>query len=188
MDKREQILAATAAVIAEYGLESCPMAKIAKAANVGAGTIYRYFATKEVLIEELHAFLAQEIPQHCLTDYNVKLGVRQRFDHMWGRFYEFMRQNNEKLRLLEQLQASPALCSAAREETLRSIHSETLALFDEAKSSGVIKDLPNELLATVTFGSLFNIAKKQQQCPHLDLKPQVQDLLDLCWDAIAKRQ
>jgi hypothetical protein len=107
---------------------------------------------------------------------------------MWGRFYEFMRQNNEKLRLLEQLQASPALCSAAREETLRSIHSETLALFDEAKSSGVIKDLPNELLATVTFGSLFNIAKKQQQCPHLDLKPQVQDLLDLCWDAIAKRQ
>lgn len=149
MDKREQILAATAAVIAEYGLESCPMAKIAKAAEVGAGTIYRYFATKEALIEELHTFLAQEISQHCLTHYRVEQSVRQRFDHIWGRFYEFMLQNTEKLRLLEQLQASPALCAASRDANLRSIHSETLALFDEAKKAEEIKDLPNELLATL---------------------------------------
>ena len=38
----------------EHGFHGAPMAKIADRAGVGAGTIYRYFENKDVMIVELY--------------------------------------------------------------------------------------------------------------------------------------
>ena len=53
-DKREDILRAALELIAEHGFHGAPMAMIAERAGVGAGTIYRYFENKDVLIAELY--------------------------------------------------------------------------------------------------------------------------------------
>jgi len=49
-DKRDDIVRAALELIAENGFHGAPMAMIADKAGVGAGTIYRYFENKEVLI------------------------------------------------------------------------------------------------------------------------------------------
>jgi len=53
-DKRSDIMQAALDLIAEQGFHRTPMAEIAAKAGVAAGTIYRYFESKDVLITELH--------------------------------------------------------------------------------------------------------------------------------------
>jgi AcrR family transcriptional regulator len=47
---REKVLAAARAVFAEQGVDA-QMDDVARRADVGVGTVYRHFATKEVLLE-----------------------------------------------------------------------------------------------------------------------------------------
>ena len=53
-DKREEIVRAALELIAENGFHGAPMAMIAERARVGAGTIYRYFENKDLLIAGLY--------------------------------------------------------------------------------------------------------------------------------------
>lgn len=186
MDKREQILEATADLIAEQGIQKCPMSSIAKHAGCGAGTIYRYFKTKEELIEQLYLSISEEMAEHSLQDYPADAPVRVRFDHIWGRFYEFLNLSSRNICLLDQLWASPLICEELQHKAMHDIHTEVIKLLENAKESNSIKSIQNELLLTITFGSLFNIARKQQLVPGLFAeKVQVQTLLDMCWDAIS---
>ncbi|MFZ2950245.1 MAG: helix-turn-helix domain-containing protein, partial [Desulfuromonadaceae bacterium] len=54
LEKRDEIVRAALELIAENGFHGAPMAMIAEKAGVGAGTIYRYFENKDVLINELY--------------------------------------------------------------------------------------------------------------------------------------
>jgi AcrR family transcriptional regulator len=49
--ERIDILQATLKPISEYGFHNTPMSKTTTEANVGAGTIYRYFEDKKALIK-----------------------------------------------------------------------------------------------------------------------------------------
>jgi AcrR family transcriptional regulator len=60
-DKREDIIRVSLELIAEHGFHGAPMAMIADTAGVGAGTIYRYFESKDILITELFRELEGKI-------------------------------------------------------------------------------------------------------------------------------
>src|SRR5689334_15289154 len=53
-DKREAILAAALELFVERGFYGTAVPEIAERAGVGAGTIYRYFESKETLVNELY--------------------------------------------------------------------------------------------------------------------------------------
>jgi TetR/AcrR family transcriptional regulator, repressor of fatR-cypB operon len=52
-DKRQAIMEATLDLVSKHGFEGTSTALIAKEANVGMGTLYRYFETKEDLFKEM---------------------------------------------------------------------------------------------------------------------------------------
>lgn len=185
LDKREQILIATADLIAEQGLQCCPMSKVAKHAGVGAGTIYRYFETKEILIQQVYLDVCQKLSNVSVSGYNENASIRERFNHIWGRFYQFLLDDPVSLALLDQLWASPAVGDLTHLQAMTEIHVLPLQLLQEAQETGLIKPLQSEILLTITFGSLFNIAKRLQQTPVLFTEPVIlSSLLDACWDAI----
>src|SRR5687768_18439975 len=53
-DKRRRILDAALRVFAERGYHGTAVPEVATAARVGTGTLYRYFATKEALVNEVY--------------------------------------------------------------------------------------------------------------------------------------
>lgn len=53
-DKQEQIMKASLDLFIERGFDGTTMPMISKRANVGAGTIYRYFDSKEALVNILY--------------------------------------------------------------------------------------------------------------------------------------
>ena len=52
--KMQCILKATLELIAENGLHATPMSQVSKQSGVSAGTIYHYFSSKDVLINQLY--------------------------------------------------------------------------------------------------------------------------------------
>lgn len=185
MDKRQQILEATATVITEYGIESCAMSKVAKQAGCAAGTLYCYFDTKEDLIRALYRYLIAQMNSACLVEHNNTAAIKTQFFLFWGNFYQFMLSSPCSRSLFEQLSASPAIDEALREEAIEPIHSVITQLLQQGKEQGYIKNLPDELLTTMTFGSLLMMAKKQQTSPEcFNSEIHENDLLTVCWDAI----
>src|SRR5262245_17349677 len=53
VDRREQILEAADRLLRHYGPHKTTIADVAREANVGVGTVYLEFCSKEALIEEL---------------------------------------------------------------------------------------------------------------------------------------
>ena len=186
-DKRQKILDATAEMIVEYGLQACPMSKISARAGCGAGTIYRYFETKQELVVALFEDRTKRITDACLDEYNHTSPLRQRFVALWGGYYQYILANPCDRALLEQLLSSPMICCNERDSALGRLHEATYQLLDEGKREGVFKELPNEVLSTVTYGSLSMMAKKLDQVPEkFNDKVCTETVLDLCWDALRR--
>lgn len=61
--KRQAILAAAIAVFAEKGYHSTKMADIAQKAEMGKGTLYEYFRTKEELPKTIFGLMIQDFDQ-----------------------------------------------------------------------------------------------------------------------------
>ena len=61
IDKRNLILDTTLSLLSENGFHGTPISLIAEKANIGAGTIYRYFKNKEELINELFIEIKRRI-------------------------------------------------------------------------------------------------------------------------------
>ena len=65
-DKREEVMQAALELIAEHGFHGAPMAMVAEKARVGAGTIYRYFDSKDKLIAEIFDELERKVVEYLL--------------------------------------------------------------------------------------------------------------------------
>jgi AcrR family transcriptional regulator len=82
-DKRSAILDATLNLISQRGFHGTPMSMIAEEAGVGAGTIYRYFDSKEALINELYLELKHEISQAMLAGVTLEASTEEIFRKVW---------------------------------------------------------------------------------------------------------
>src|SRR5512137_438772 len=81
-EKRDEIIRAALELIAEQGFHGAPMAMIAERASVGAGTIYRYFENKDVLIKELYREVEGKLYAVLLDGYSTEKPFRERFLHL----------------------------------------------------------------------------------------------------------
>ncbi|GAB6083239.1 hypothetical protein JCM30471_21530 [Desulfuromonas carbonis] len=88
-DKREEILHAALELIAENGFHGAPMAMIAERAGVGAGTIYRYFENKDVLINVLYQELESRIRPVLMVGYATDKPIRERFIHLGSAWLKY---------------------------------------------------------------------------------------------------
>src|SRR5258708_894681 len=89
-DKREAILGAARALFVERGSQGTAVPAIADRAGVGAGTIYRYFESKEALVNELYRREKQMLATRVLTGFPVESSAREQFRAFWHRMARFV--------------------------------------------------------------------------------------------------
>lgn len=71
-NKQEDIFDAAMQLFAERGYDGTTIPMIAEKANVGAGTIYRYFENKEALVNSLFSKSMLQLSEMIKTDFPVK--------------------------------------------------------------------------------------------------------------------
>ena len=89
-DKREAILDAALELFVELGFHGTAVPQIAKRAGVGAGTIYRYFESKEALVNALYREWKTQLATHLLAQFVPTGDAREQFLVMWRRMADFV--------------------------------------------------------------------------------------------------
>jgi len=187
-DKRDEIIRAALELIAEHGFHGAPMAMIAERAGVGAGTIYRYFENKDVLINDLYRGLEDKMYPWLLDGYEEQHTIRGCFVHLSTALLRYFIACPLDFRYLEQFFNSPYGAALRREKLLgerkkRDLFCEVLR---EGVEQQVIKDLPLAVLAALAFGPLIYVAR-DHVLGFITLDDQlINRAVEACWDGLKR--
>ena len=113
-DKRDQILMTTRDLIFEHGLQAVSMSQIARQADVGMGTIYNYFPSKEDLVYSLYSGIKATMSDYVLESYDEQQPIVTRFLRLLTSVAYFGVQYPREFRLVEQLAQVPYIQQLAQ--------------------------------------------------------------------------
>lgn len=158
MDKKQAALEATLELIAEQGFHGTPMSQVAQKANIGVGTIYRYFAGKEELINELYLFIKTRMTDRILKNFSAEKSVEENFKETMKEIVSYMSEHPLELSFHEQYANSPLITQATKEQGVH-IMEPVKEFFLKAREEKLVKNLPDEVLFTLMTGAVFSLAK-----------------------------
>jgi AcrR family transcriptional regulator len=157
-EKREAILAAALELFAERGFHGTAVPLVAEKAKVGAGTIYRYFESKESLVNALYQKEKREMLDALLAEFPFDRPHREQFRVFFLRMAAYAKKRPTSVRFMELHHHQPYLDDASRhlEE-----HGNTLV--ESAILAGIhaeaLKDLPPAILVSVVWGVFLGVLK-----------------------------
>ena len=188
-DKRTDVMQAALELIAEHGFHGAPMATIAQEAGVAAGTIYRYFASKDVLISELYGELEGKLIATLQADYSVERPFRESFIHLGTSLLRYFIEHPLHFRYIEQYHNSPYGASLRRERLLGKTteHNNIFKeFFERGIAQQVLKDLPLTAIFALAFGPLLSLARDHILGFVVLDNVLIEEIVAACWDGIKR--
>ncbi len=186
--KRDKIAEATMELIAERGFHGSPISEIAVRAGVAAGTIYRYFENKDVLITELHQELEGNIRQVLEEGYSLQQSLRERFLYLIKTLFGYFVEHPLHFRYMEQYFNSPYGISLRRDMALGKNKREDIVLdiFTEGTRTGVLKDLPEKVFYSLAFGPMI-VLLRDHILGFITLDDAlIASIAEACWDGMER--
>ena len=187
-EKRDDIVRVALELIVEHGFHGTSMAMIADQAKVGAGTIYRYFKSKDVLINDLFLEMTEKISTNVMEESAEDYPIQDRLLHLGVLFMKYMIANPICFRYLEQFFHSPYGVKLRRDKVLGLKNDYNIfdQLFLDGIDQGVVKDLPVVVLCALWFGPMMAMLRD-----HISDIFVLEDLLihqiaEACWDGIRR--
>ncbi|GGA29590.1 TetR/AcrR family transcriptional regulator [Paenibacillus physcomitrellae] len=184
LSKKEAILEAALKLFAERGFDATTMPMISELAGVGAGTIYRYFESKEVLlnvliVESLQAF-AEALNQ---TGTGQRTTVREEFHLLFTGLFQFGKHRPNRLQLICSNANELYLDERSREEVTTFL-SQILATISWGQEQGVIRKMPANALIAIVLGAFFQVSDAFRKGLLEESKELLDEIEDCCWNAV----
>lgn len=146
-DRRHAILSAATRVIASQGL-SAPTATIAREAGVSNGSLFLYFDTKAVLLNELYVGLKDEMGAAAITGLPADAEPREQILHMWTQWLRWAITNPDKRRTLAQLQVADDITVDSHQLVSQSAWGMAEVL-ERGRANGPMHDAPLKFVLTL---------------------------------------
>jgi AcrR family transcriptional regulator len=183
LPKRDAILRAALEVFAELGVHGVAVPEIAERAGVGTGTIYRFFESKEELINEVFREQKRALGRR-LRDLSPE-EPRAAFDEFWRRVVKFVNEEPYAFRFLELHDHQSYLDDESR-ALERKILAPMVAAHRALQKRGVFrKDIRPEVAMSLHWGAIVNLFKAERS-GYLSVKPRdVVAARDACWRLLA---
>lgn len=184
-DKRTAILEATLKLVSERGFHNTPMSVIVKKSGVSTGIVYHYFGNKDDLIVELYHEIKTKWLRSMLAGYDEAATYQDRFLYLWKKIVHYYLTHADEVKFLEQYEHSPYY-----DENWEAHYSDEvlplLNFFVNGKQEGVLKELPIEVLMTLSMATAISLAKQHIQ-ENFQLTEEIIDAAALAgWDTIRK--
>lgn len=181
---REKILDAALKLFAKQGYDATAVPEVARAAGVATGSIYRYFASKEALVNGLFQGAKRAFLDALSRDFPREEPVRAQFSFLIRGLIAFEAESKARFAFLELHHHAPYLDkqSHALEEELM----DFLRLFVQgAQAQGLVKKGDPDFFIALVFGAFVNLVKQRAlgRCPAEAANPTIID--DCLWDIVA---
>lgn len=185
-EKRAAIIQATLELVSEHGFHGSPVAMVAERAGVAAGTIYRYFESKDVLIQATYVDLEERLMQKVMEGFPEQGSVREKFVHLARVLVTQWISSPVEFRFLEQFHNSPYGVAHRREKMLGGNKDVCGRIFAQALEQKLVKDLPLPMLFALMFGPLIYVTRDHILGFFTLDDCLLQQAVDGCWNAVKR--
>ena len=177
-DLAEQIFSATDRLMAKEGLNQLSMHKLAKEANVAAGTIYLYFKLLEQFAHRVFSMFMATLEK----DFDETKPFFEQYRQMWKNIWYFLQENPTILSNLKQYESLPNF-----KDICKNIKNCRWDLFcHQAQKAGLLAELSEDILFLLSLKTAINLASDAKFID-FDLKPEIlESVIERSWCAIQK--
>lgn len=184
-NKRSQILLATRDLVFEQGLQDVTMSQVAGRAQVGMGTIYNYFPSKEDLIFSLFNEINAAMTAHILKGYDDTQAIVVRILYLLKSLVHYGLEHPREFLLANQLATVPFIHERAKGNT-KALAETFNQLLSEAQDQHLLKTMPPAVMWILVRGVMNSLVEA-----HMSRQIQLDDVaieqaMSACWDAIKR--
>ena len=158
-DKREAILDAALDLFVERGFFGTAVPEIAERAGVGAGTIYRYFESKEALVNVIYREQKTRFGEVALGAFPTNVTTREAFRALWTRMARFATDEQRAFVFMELHHHASYLDAESR-----ALEQRMFQLFGNiivaAQARGELKAARPELMMGLVLGAFVGVIRK----------------------------
>lgn len=158
VDKREQIMTAALDLFVERGFFGTAVPEIADRAGVGAGTIYRYFESKEALVNEIYREQKLSFGRIATDEFPVTAPTREQFRVLWTRMARFAIEHPSSFVFLELHHHARYLDAASRAVEQRMIELFARVVIN-AQARGELKPGDPRVLMGLVMGGFVGVIR-----------------------------
>lgn len=164
IDRKKLIIEAAAKSFSLYGYKATTMDQVAKLANVGKGTIYTFFKTKEELFDEIINSLINDIRTEVVSVMDESASILVNLNRVLARVHEFRESHQLTIKLIqEEKDMGTATVVEAMQRVEQSIIQYMKAIIQSAIKKGEIKACDPEITAFVMLKMYFSLINDWQK-------------------------
>ncbi|MHC6201983.1 TetR/AcrR family transcriptional regulator [Breznakiellaceae bacterium SP9] len=178
--KRDTLLNAALKLIAEQGFHAAPMSQIAETANIGVGTIYRYFKNKDELINGLYLEIRNRMAEVIGKDRDEAAPVKAQFVKSLQNLIRYLIDNPAEIQFTEQYEHSPFITEATKAE-IEKTAAPISDLLIRAQKEKLLKPLPFPVLMSMFSGASMGLLKAylQKNRPPAEMNEAIEAIWDM---------
>lgn len=152
MDRKKEILEAATRSFSLFGYKATTMEQIAKIANVGKGTIYTFFANKEVLFQEIVRKMICEMKQEATDAIQEGASFQENAHAALMKMLEFRETHQLYAKIVDEEKdwRTPA-AKQMLHETEQAIVTFIKEKIDKYVAKGELRQINSELVAYLLF-------------------------------------
>ncbi len=171
VDRRQAILDAALTLFAKRGYHGTSVPSVAELAGVGAGTIYRYFESKEALANVLYQEWKGQLGAYILEGFPRDASFRNQFRTWFERQIDFIQRHPEASAFMELHHHASYLdeASLALEELHVAVGTEIIEL---GQSQEALREGPPILLLALIYGAVVGLVRASWE-GRIELTPEV---------------
>jgi AcrR family transcriptional regulator len=143
-EKRKALMEAAIDLFSTQGFHATPTQQISKRAGVSAGTLFRYFRTKEDLIDSLYTSVTTALTDAVNEAIRPETSVEEQIKNVKREVLYWMFKNPKKALFFEQFSSSPNITEKAKGAAILRI-SALDDLYHKAASSGLLAGINREV-------------------------------------------
>ncbi len=154
-EKIKSIKEAVIKLILQEGFHGTSISKIAKEAGVSPATVYIYFDSKEIMLQDIYREYSEEIFDYIFRKVHRGMEGQQLIEILVRSYYDYIQDHQEIYNFVEQFSNCPSLASGCSEiKGVCNIYN----IIEELKRNHIIKDYNDENLLAFIFYPVKSIA------------------------------
>jgi AcrR family transcriptional regulator len=182
--KRAAILEAALDLFVELGFHGTAVPAVAERAGVGAGTIYRYFESKDALVNELYREQKAAITQFVLDGLELGGEPRAVFGAVFQRMCAYVDANAKAYAFLE-FHHHAAYLDAASRQAEAQIYMMAETFVRSAQQRGILRLGPPGVLLSLVHGAFVGLVRGRAEGRVGWTDAELQCAENACWDLVA---
>ncbi|MBO5497414.1 MAG: TetR/AcrR family transcriptional regulator [Oscillospiraceae bacterium] len=177
-EKEQRVKEAVIKLILEEGFEGASIAKIAREAGVSPATVYIYYDSKEQMLASIYREYAGDTYDYLMGRVRADMDGRELVSSLIRGYYDYITQNTQIFRFVEQCSHCPTLSCEAYDDPCRAFE-----FLDRMKEQGLLRRYSNESLAAILFSPVKAIS---QDFPAADSRADqlLEELIQIVQDAL----